>query len=94
VFDPIGMDEARKLIKDVEWCSDAYATLPGADCLVLITEWNEFRALDLDRVRDTMKSPVMVDLRNVYAPADMAKSGFHYHSIGRPAVHPVAGATQ
>jgi UDPglucose 6-dehydrogenase len=94
VFDPVGMDEARKLIKDVEWCTDAYATLPGADCLVLITEWNEFRALDLDRVRDMMKSPVMVDLRNVYAPADMAKSGFHYHSIGRPAAHPVAGATQ
>jgi len=94
VYDPIGMDEARKLIKDVEWCKDAYATLPGADCLVLITEWNEFRALDLDRVRDTMKRPVMVDLRNVYAPADMAKAGFHYHSIGRPAAHPVAGATQ
>jgi UDPglucose 6-dehydrogenase len=94
VYDPEGMAEARRLIKDVQWCDDAYATMPGADCLLIITEWNEFRALDLDRVRDAMGAPVMVDLRNIYAPADMARAGFTYHSIGRPTAHPVAGATQ
>jgi UDPglucose 6-dehydrogenase len=93
-YDPEGIAEARRLIKDVQWCDDAYATMPGADCLLLITEWNEFRALDLDRVRDAMRAPVMVDLRNIYAPADMAKAGFTYHSIGRPTAHPVSGATQ
>jgi UDPglucose 6-dehydrogenase len=93
-YDPEGMAEARQLLRDVEMCEDAYSTLPGADCLLIITEWNEFRALDLDRVREAMRSAVMVDLRNVYAPADMARAGFRYHSIGRPAVHPAAGATQ
>jgi UDPglucose 6-dehydrogenase len=94
VYDPEGMPEARRLIKDVQWCDDAYATMPGADCLLIITEWNEFRALDLDRVRDAMRAAVLVDLRNIYAPADMAQAGFTYHSIGRPTAHPVAGATQ
>jgi len=93
VFDPEGMQEARKLLDGVEWCVDAYATMPEADCLLIITEWNEFRALDLDRVRDMVRRPVLVDLRNIYSPADMAKAGFHYHSIGRPSAHPAAGAT-
>ena len=84
-FDPEGMDEARKLLpKAVQYCDDAYATMPGADCLVLITEWNEFRALDLDKVKSLLKSPALVDLRNVYAPEEMAELGFAYTSIGRP----------
>jgi UDPglucose 6-dehydrogenase len=94
VFDPEGMQEAKKLLDGVEWCEDPYAAMPQADCLVIITEWNEFRALDFDRVRDLLRRPVLVDLRNIYTPADMAKAGFHYHSIGRPSVAPVAGATQ
>ena len=83
-FDPEGMDEARSLLDGVEWCDDAYATMPGADALVLITEWNAFRALDLTRARSMMGTPVIVDLRNVYTPAEAVAAGFHYTSIGRP----------
>ncbi|MEQ8321384.1 MAG: UDP-glucose/GDP-mannose dehydrogenase family protein [Rhodospirillales bacterium] len=83
-FDPEGMNEAKHLLNDVIWCDGAYETLTDADVLTIITEWNEFRALDLSRVKSLMKSPVMVDLRNIYDPADMAEKGFDYHSIGRP----------
>ena len=83
-YDPEGMHEAREMLKDVIWCDSAYDTMPDADVLVIITEWNEFRALDLARVKSLMKSPVMVDLRNIYDPKDMAEKGFDYHSIGRP----------
>ena len=84
-FDPEGMEEAKKLLPaSVQYCDNAYATMPGADCLVLITEWNEFRALDLDTVKSLLKSPALVDLRNVYAPEEMAELGFAYTSIGRP----------
>lgn len=83
-FDPEGMEEAKKLLNDVVWCEGAYDTMQDADVLVIITEWNEFRALDLKRVKSLMKSPVMVDLRNVYRPDDMIEEGFDYHSIGRP----------
>lgn len=85
-YDPEGMREARGMLKDVEWCDSAYDTMPDADVLVIITEWNEFRALDLDRVRDLMRAPLMVDLRNIYEPEDMRSRGFDYHSIGRPNV--------
>jgi UDPglucose 6-dehydrogenase len=84
VYDPEGMHEARQLLRDVEWCDDAYATMPGADCLAIVTEWNQFRALDLERVKKLMKAPVMVDMRNIYKPAQMAAAGFAYTSIGRP----------
>ncbi|MCC3304678.1 UDP-glucose dehydrogenase family protein [Sneathiella sp. HT1-7] len=83
-YDPEGMEEARKLLDDVEFCDSSYATIEGADALVIITEWNEFRALDLKRVKSMMKTPVMVDLRNIYDPHDMAIKGFTYRSIGRP----------
>ena len=83
-FDPEGMNEAKHLLNDVIWCDGAYETLTDADVLTIITEWNEFRALDLSRVKSLMKAPVMVDLRNIYDPADMAEKGFDYHSIGRP----------
>ena len=83
-FDPEGMDEARKQLTDVVYCNDAYAALEGADCAVLITEWNEFRALDLGRAKRLLKAPVIVDLRNVYSPEDMAAAGFRYSCIGRP----------
>lgn len=85
-FDPAGMDEAARMLPDVVWCPDAYAALDGADCAVIITEWNEFRALDLRRVREVMKAPVVVDLRNVYTAEDMEMAGFDYHSIGRPSL--------
>ncbi len=83
-FDPAAMHEARKLLPGVEWADNAYAALEGADCVAILTEWNEFRALDLKRVKAALKRPVMVDLRNVYNPGDMAAAGFDYRSVGRP----------
>ena len=83
-FDPGGMAEAKKRLADVEWCGDSYQALDGADALVIITEWNEFRALDLDRVKSLMKRPVIADLRNIYEPERMRAAGFDYTSVGRP----------
>lgn len=83
-YDPEGMGEAKTLLKDIQWCDVAYDTLPDADVLVIITEWNEFRALDFKRVKSLMKSPIMVDLRNIYEPKEMALKGFAYHCVGRP----------
>lgn len=82
-YDPAGMAEARKLLPGVTWCTDAYDAIKGADAAVLITEWNQFRALNLRRVKTLMKRPVMVDLRNVYDPEEMAMAGFIYSCIGR-----------
>jgi UDPglucose 6-dehydrogenase len=87
-YDPVGMEEAARLIKGITFCKDAYETAGGADCVAILTEWNEFRALDLERMRAIMRSPVMVDLRNIYKPAEMAAAGFSYHSIGRPTARP------
>lgn len=83
-YDPAAMHEAEKLLPGVEWVKDAYAALQGADCLAILTEWNEFRALDLGRVKDLLKRPVVVDLRNVYNPQEMIDAGFIYCSVGRP----------
>ncbi len=83
-YDPEGMAEAETLLPGVVWCDDAYSTVDGADAVVIVTEWNEFRLLDLERVKALMKQPLMVDLRNIYRPAEMASAGFHYLSIGRP----------
>ncbi len=83
-FDPEGMNEAKKLMPDLTYCKDAYECMTGADALVLITEWNEFRALDLARVKSVLRQPVLVDLRNVYSPDEMKEAGFRYSSIGRP----------
>ena len=87
-YDPEGMVEAAKLLDGIEYCDDAYETLPGADVLAIVTEWNAFRALDMPRVKDLMKAPVLVDMRNIYDPENMAELGFTYISIGRPAVRP------
>jgi UDPglucose 6-dehydrogenase len=83
-FDPEGMEEARKLMPDLDYCGDAYQTMEGADALILITEWNEFRALDLDRVKSLLRQPVVIDLRNIYQRDEMIAAGLTYHSIGRP----------
>jgi UDPglucose 6-dehydrogenase len=82
-FDPEGMAEAKKLLPEIEYCGDAYQAIEGADALVLLTEWNEFRALDLARVKSLLRSPIVVDLRNIYQPQEMTDAGFVYHSIGR-----------
>jgi UDPglucose 6-dehydrogenase len=84
-YDPAGMHEAKPLLPGVAWKENPYDVAAGADVLVIITEWNEFRALQLDRLAAIMKRPAIVDLRNVYNPADAAKAGFAYSSIGRPA---------
>ncbi|MDE2182502.1 MAG: UDP-glucose/GDP-mannose dehydrogenase family protein [Alphaproteobacteria bacterium] len=83
-YDPEGTKEARKLL-DIELCADAYEALMGADGVAILTEWNEFRALDLARVKSLLKRPLMVDLRNIYRPQMMEAAGFIYSSVGRPA---------
>ena len=83
-FDPAGMHEAEKLLPGVEWAADSYAALNGADCAVVLTEWNEFRMLNLSRILKAMKAPVLVDLRNIFNPEDAEMAGFAYASIGRP----------
>lgn len=82
-YDPVGMEQAKPLLPAVTYCDSAYACAEGADVLVIVTEWEQFRALDLDRLKRAMKAPVMVDLRNVYRPDEMAKRGFTYASVGR-----------
>ncbi|HTO40235.1 MAG TPA: UDP-glucose/GDP-mannose dehydrogenase family protein, partial [Rhizomicrobium sp.] len=86
-YDPEGTKEARKHL-DLTYCSEAYEALEGADGVVILTEWNEFRALDFARVKGLLKSPLMVDLRNIYRPAQMAEEGFTYVSVGRPGRKP------
>jgi len=85
-FDPKGMDVARGLLPGITFAANAYDCATGADALVIATEWEQFRALDLDRLKAALKSPLIVDLRNIYTPAEMHGHGFRYHSIGRPPV--------
>ncbi len=82
-YDPAGMAQARAELPDIAYCSDPYACAHEADALVIVTEWEEFRALDLSRLRREMRNPAIVDLRNIYRPDEMAKHGFTYESIGR-----------
>ncbi|MGF3028060.1 UDP-glucose dehydrogenase family protein [Methylobacterium aquaticum] len=82
-YDPEGMEQARLLLSEVAYAQDAYGCAEGAEALVLVTEWDAFRALDLARLRSVMASPVLVDLRNVYPPKDAERHGFTYTSIGR-----------
>ena len=82
-YDPEGAGEAKKVL-DVETCKDAYEALSGADGVVILTEWNEFRALDLKRVKAALKTPLLIDLRNIYRPTQMREAGFQYISVGRP----------
>ena len=83
-FDPEGMEEAKKVLQDVVWCGDTYEAIDGSDAAVIVTEWNEFRSLDFERMKDIMKSPVLVDLRNVYDPNHVRAAGFAYSCVGRP----------
>jgi UDPglucose 6-dehydrogenase len=85
-FDPEGMEQARQVIPGLVLAESAYACVDGADAMVIVTEWNEFRALDLRRIKSLLASPVVVDLRNIYRPDEMARLGFTYRSIGRPSV--------
>jgi UDPglucose 6-dehydrogenase len=82
-FDPAGMAQAKAELPDITYCEDAYDCAKGADALVIVTEWVQFRALDLPRLKAAMAQPIVVDLRNIYRPAEMAEHGFSYHSVGR-----------
>ncbi|MDC0034015.1 UDP-glucose/GDP-mannose dehydrogenase family protein [Alphaproteobacteria bacterium] len=82
-YDPQGMDEAATLLDAVTFCAGTYETMEGADALVIVTEWNAFRALDLNRVKTLLTQPVFVDLRNIYNPREIGQAGFRYISVGR-----------
>jgi UDPglucose 6-dehydrogenase len=90
-YDPEGMEHAKAMLKDVDFASDAYGCAEGASALVILTEWNQFRTLDLARLRKLLARPLLVDLRNIYKPSDMAEHGFTYVSIGRPPIDATPG---
>ena len=82
-YDPVAMSRAAEVLEDVELCKDSYEACEGADALVIITEWNQFRLLDMERIRGLMKTPTLIDLRNVYEPAPIQAQGFRYLGVGR-----------
>jgi UDPglucose 6-dehydrogenase len=86
-YDPVGMEQAKQVLGDVTYCQGPYDCVEEADAAVIVTEWEQFRALDLERVRDLMACPVLVDLRNIYRPEDMKRHGFVYTCVGRVATH-------
>lgn len=89
-YDPEGMNAAKALLENVDYAADAYASCTGADAIALLTEWDQFRALDLERILSAMSGRVIIDLRNVYRPEEMIGKGFSYHSVGRGAVGSLA----
>lgn len=82
-YDPVAMDEARHHLPEIGYAADEYDAIDGADIMVIVTEWNQFRALDMSRVKSLLKSPKIADLRNVYEPRDMIELGFEYVGVGR-----------
>ncbi len=82
-FDPVGMDNAKEVLPDIEYTCDTYEAMENADGLVIATEWNQFRNLDWDRIKGLLKNPLVVDLRNIYEPDRMRKLGFSYSTVGR-----------
>ena len=83
-YDPAGMSGAKKILQNISWGDSAYSVIKGASALVIVTEWNEFRALDLERLKCLMEAPIIVDLRNIYRPIEMEEVGIKYVSVGRP----------
>jgi UDPglucose 6-dehydrogenase len=83
-YDPEGMEQARAVLHKVDYCPDAYSCADSADALVIVTEWDAFRALDLERIKGLLREPLIVDLRNIYRPEEMRRRGFRYVSVGRP----------
>jgi UDPglucose 6-dehydrogenase len=83
VFDPEGMEQARHYLENLNYCDDPYSCCKDAAALVIVTEWDAFRALDLSRVKTLLTEPVLVDLRNIYSPEELRRQGFKYSSIGR-----------
>jgi UDPglucose 6-dehydrogenase len=85
-YDPAGMEQAKPLLPDVQYCRSAYGAAEGADAVVIATEWEQFRALDLARLKGVMARPVIVDLRNIYRADEMRRAAFRYVPIGRAGV--------
>ncbi|HMA36293.1 MAG TPA: UDP-glucose/GDP-mannose dehydrogenase family protein [Chloroflexia bacterium] len=83
-YDPVAMDNARRVVADAAFCSNAYEAAAGADAILLLTEWNEFKQLDMARVHSSMRRPLLVDGRNMFVPAEIRAQGFEYASVGRP----------
>ncbi len=82
-YDPAATEEAKKVLKDIEYCDDPYAIAQGTDAIIILTEWNQFRNLDLEKVKSLLKSPIFIDLRNVYEPNKIKELGFKYVGVGR-----------
>jgi len=82
-YDPVGIEQARSVLQDVTFCDGPYSCAEGAHAVVIVTEWEQFRALDLDRLKAVMAAPVVIDLRNIYRPEEMVGRGFIYESVGR-----------
>ena len=88
-FDPVAMEEAKKVLKGVKYCDDAYTVAKDSDALVIVTEWNEFRQLDLGKIKESLKAPIIIDTRNIYEPERMRRLGFTYVSLGREGIETV-----
>ena len=82
-YDPAAMEHGRNSFQNVTWCSDIYSAASGADIVVVLTEWNEFRGLDFAKLKTVVKGKVILDFRNLYVPDEVVKAGFSYHSLGR-----------
>jgi UDPglucose 6-dehydrogenase len=82
-YDPVSMEAAEKILPEIKYCKDPYNTLKGADALIIMTEWNQFRNLELDKIKALLNSPFFFDLRNIYDPQKMREKGFQYYSVGR-----------
>jgi len=82
-FDPLAMENAKKILPDIIYCDNEYEVAEGSDCLVIVTEWNQFRNLDLLRIKKLLKTPILLDLRNLYEPENVKKLGFIYEGVGR-----------
>jgi UDPglucose 6-dehydrogenase len=92
-YDPAANDAARDILPGADLCTDAYSVAEGADALILLTQWSEFRRLDLDRIQHSMRHPLLVDGRNLYDPNEMVSRGFQYHAIGRPTPEGLVSST-
>jgi UDPglucose 6-dehydrogenase len=82
-YDPVAMKVAEKRLSNVDFCEDSYAVAKDADILIIVTEWNEFKKLDLEKIKKLMKNPVILDGRNIYNPQEVKKIGFIYQGVGR-----------
>jgi UDPglucose 6-dehydrogenase len=92
-FDPVGMPNAARALPGLRMGANAYEVCEGADALVIVTEWNEFRRLDLERIKRLLKNPVLIDMRNIYSPAEANAAGLRYVGVGRAVAAGAAAKT-